>query len=252
MNDSRARDYVPPPEPGGRRLPGCQVETRERAARFTLGFGDSTTGLKERQVSADSSDGCIPGRAAVDRQERACPISPFGAFPCPSDRVRPLSTLSATRAATKCQEGGHDSITVTRDPREIAEDFVKVWDVSSPPGLAERAYDTGYVEHHPLPGQGEGIDGVNQLATMYFAVFPDLSTTVEAFVNDGDLTAVRWSGVGTHEGDQMGPPTHHRVHFSGIDILRISGGKVVEHWGETNGLEVMQQLQPVPDDHADS
>jgi predicted ester cyclase len=142
--------------------------------------------------------------------------------------------------------------TVTRDPREIAEDFVKVWDASSPPGLAERAYDTGYVEHHPLPGQGEGIDGVNQLATMYFAVFPDLSTTVEAVVNDGDLTAVRWSGVGTHEGDQMGPPTHHRVHFSGIDILRISGGKVVEHWGETNGLEVMQQLQPTPDDHADS
>jgi len=39
------------------------------------------------------------------------------------------------------------------------------------------------------------------------------------------------------------PPTHRTVNFSGIDILRISDGKVVEHWGETNGLEVMQQIQ---------
>jgi hypothetical protein len=41
------------------------------------------------------------------------------------------------------------------------------------------------------------------------------------------------------------------VHLSGIDILRMVGGKVVEHCGETNGLEVMQQLQPAPDDQAD-
>ena len=132
----------------------------------------------------------------------------------------------------------------TRDTRQIAEDFVKMWDASSPQGLAQRAYAPDYVEHHPLPGQGPGIEGLNQLAAVYFAVFPDLRTKVEAVLNDGDLTAVRWSGTGTHEGDQMGvPPTHRTVNFSGIDILRISEGKVVEHWGETNGLEVMQQIQ---------
>ena len=137
---------------------------------------------------------------------------------------------------------------VTRDTRQIAEDFVKVWDASSPAGLAERAYAPDYVEHHPLPGQGPGIEGLNHLAAVYFAVFPDLTTTVEAVLNDGDLTVVRWSGVGTHEGDQLGvPPTHRKVHFSGIDILRISAGKVVEHWGETNGLEVMQQIQTPPE-----
>ena len=41
-------------------------------------------------------------------------------------------------------------------------------------------------------------------------------------------------------------PTHRKVQFSGIDILRISGGRVVEHWGETNGLEVMHQIQEPP------
>jgi predicted ester cyclase len=137
--------------------------------------------------------------------------------------------------------------TAIRDTRLIAEDFVKLWNASSPGGLAERAYAPDYIEHHPLPGQGPGIDGLNELAAVYFAVFPDLETKVEAVLNDGDLTVVRWSGVGTHQGGQMGvPPTHRRVHFSGIDILRISGGKVVEHWGETNGLEVMQQIQAEP------
>ena len=70
--------------------------------------------------------------------------------------------------------------TATRDPRLIAEDFVKLWDASSPGGLAERAYAPDYVEHHPLPGQGSGIEGLNRLAAVYFAVFPDLETKVEA------------------------------------------------------------------------
>ena len=96
----------------------------------------------------------------------------------------------------------------TRDTRQIAEDFVKLWDASFPAGLAERAYAPDYLEHHPLPGPGPGIDGLNRLAGVYFAVFPDLATQVEAVLNDGDLTVVRWSGVGTHEGGQLGvPPT---------------------------------------------
>ena len=134
--------------------------------------------------------------------------------------------------------------TATSSIEQIASDFVKLWDASSPPGLAERAYAPEYIEHSPLPGQGPGIDGLNQLTGLYFAAFPDLTTRVETVISDGALTAVRWSGEGTQEGDLMGiAPTHHRVHFSGIDILRIANGKIIEHWGESNGLEVMQQLQ---------
>jgi predicted ester cyclase len=134
--------------------------------------------------------------------------------------------------------------TATSSTDQIAADFVKLWDAGSPPGLAERAYAPEYIEHSPLPGQGPGIDGLNELAGFYFAAFPDLATRVEAVFGDGDLTAVRWSGQGTHQGDLMGvAPTHRRVQFSGIDILRIENGKIVEHWGESNGLEVMQQLQ---------
>ena len=133
---------------------------------------------------------------------------------------------------------------MTQSTVEIAENFVKLWDVASPPGLAEKSYAPDYIEHNPLPGQGPGTAGLDRLAASYFTVFPDLHTRVDAVLRDGDYTVVRWSGQGTHEGDQMGvPPTHRSVNFSGIDILRTADGKIVEHWGETNGLDVMQQMQ---------
>ena len=54
---------------------------------------------------------------------------------------------------------------------------------------------------------------------------------------------MRWSATGTHEGDGLGmPPTHRRVQLHGIDILRITEGRVAERWGQFNGLEMMQQL----------
>ena len=60
---------------------------------------------------------------------------------------------------------------------------------------------------------------------------------------DGDPAAVRWSAAGTHEGDGLGvPATHRRVRLTGIDILRVQDGRIVERWGETNGLEMMQQV----------
>ncbi len=62
--------------------------------------------------------------------------------------------------------------TATRDPRLIAEHFVKLWDASSPGELAERTHAPNYIGHHPRPGQGSGIEGLNRLAAVCFAVFP--------------------------------------------------------------------------------
>jgi predicted ester cyclase len=40
--------------------------------------------------------------------------------------------------------------------------------------------------------------------------------------------------------------THRRVTMTGIDILHLKDGRVVERWGQTNGLELMQQLGVAP------
>jgi predicted ester cyclase len=129
------------------------------------------------------------------------------------------------------------------DLREVAEDYVRVWDVSAPDGLADAVFHREVVDHNLQPGQGPGLAGVKQVIGLYHAVFPDLTLSCDDIVPSGDKVAVRWTATGTHEGDQLGvPATHQKVTLTGIDIVRIADGRIVERWGEANGLEMMKQI----------
>jgi len=130
--------------------------------------------------------------------------------------------------------------------RTIVENYGLTWDVKSHPGLVDDVLAADVVDHNPQPGQGAGAEGMRSVITLYHAAFPDLHLTNEDIIISGNRAALRWSAQGTHEGDQLGiPATHKTVHFTGIDILRIDNGRVVERWGEANALEVMQQIQAV-------
>ncbi|TMG41616.1 MAG: ester cyclase, partial [Chloroflexi bacterium] len=41
-------------------------------------------------------------------------------------------------------------------------------------------------------------------------------------------------------------PTGMRVVVVVMDLCRFSGGKIVEHWGLTDNLSMMQQLGAIP------
>jgi len=53
-----------------------------------------------------------------------------------------------------------------------------------------------------------------------------------------DLSEIRRTGRGP------GAATHRTVHLTGIDILRIADGRVVERWGEADGNALRQQIAP--------
>ncbi len=42
------------------------------------------------------------------------------------------------------------------------------------------------------------------------------------------------------------PPTGKSISVGGIDIIRVAGGQLVEHWGLTDNMAMMQQLGSVP------
>lgn len=131
------------------------------------------------------------------------------------------------------------------ESKRIAEDYVRVWDVSAPDGLADHLFHQEVVDHNLQPGQGPGLAGVKQTIALYHAVFPDLTLRCDDIVASGDKVAVRWTATGTHKGDQLGiPATQRQVTLTGIDIVRIADSRIVERWGETNGLEMMQQTTP--------
>jgi steroid delta-isomerase-like uncharacterized protein len=100
------------------------------------------------------------------------------------------------------------------------------------------------IEHNPLPGQGAGREGHKQVVALFRSAFPDLHVVTEDLVEEGDRVALRWKAQGTHRGDLMGlAPTGKRVTLTGIEILRLNGGKIVERWAEDNGQAVLAQLR---------
>jgi hypothetical protein len=47
----------------------------------------------------------------------------------------------------------------------------------------------------------------------------------------------------THEGYFLGvAPTHRKIHFETVDVMRVQNGKITDHWGVGNLLSLMQQI----------
>ncbi|MET1021170.1 MAG: ester cyclase, partial [Arthrobacter sp.] len=111
--------------------------------------------------------------------------------------------------------------------------------------LIDELVSNDFVDHNPMPGQSPSKDGVTFFVNAMRAAFPDLKATVsEPALTDGNLEALYVVLTGTHQGALMGvAPTGRTVEFSGIDIIRIDdGGKVIEHWGATDNMALMQQI----------
>ncbi len=103
--------------------------------------------------------------------------------------------------------------------------------------------DPQIVEHDLPPGLPAGIEGTRKFIGMYLAAFPDLYITAEDLVAEGDKVAVRFTLRGTHKSELMGiAPTGKQVTVTGIQILRVASGKIVENWVNLDALGLLQQL----------
>lgn len=106
-----------------------------------------------------------------------------------------------------------------------------------------------YIEHDEMPpGMASGVEGMKQMLGMFFSAFPDMQTTTEDVIAEGDLVVGRHTTTGTHKGDFMGiPATGKSISIGEIHIVRIANGKGVEHWGQVDMMGMMQQLGVVPE-----
>jgi steroid delta-isomerase-like uncharacterized protein len=107
--------------------------------------------------------------------------------------------------------------------------------------------------YHTPDGAIRGIEGAQQLVTEMRAAFPDFNVTPEQVIAEGDMVVVRFTDRGTHQGEGIGvPPTGKQVTWTGVDIFRIAEGKIIEGWGITDSLGLMQQLGVIPASEAPS
>ncbi len=103
------------------------------------------------------------------------------------------------------------------------------------------------VMHTPGPEQAPGIDGIRQAFAWFQTVFPNLHITLEDMLAEGDKVVSRWTAQGTHQGELQGlPPTGKQATWTGIDIYRITNGKIVDWWRSADILGLLQQLGAMP------
>ena len=130
--------------------------------------------------------------------------------------------------------------------RELEEIFSQGGNLDA----AEEIYAPNYVGHEPTFGDVHGVEGAKQFAATYRQAFPDIQTTMEDQVAEGDKVVSRFTARGTHQGESedFGPPTGNRIEVTGITIERFSEeGKIVEDWTNFDALGLMQQLGLVPE-----
>ncbi len=105
------------------------------------------------------------------------------------------------------------------------------------------------VDHEEgFPGQPQGKEGVKFFVNALRQAFPDIKATVDVTLDQGELAAGRAIMRGTHQGEFMGVPASNKsVEVETIDIIRVEGGKVAEHWGVTDTMGLMQQIGAIPE-----
>jgi predicted ester cyclase len=82
---------------------------------------------------------------------------------------------------------------------------------------------------------------------MLNSAFSDLNYQVEEMIAERDKACWRWVLRARHTGVFQGvPATGKSVVISGMSIVRLAEGQLVEHWGEQDLLGLMQQLGPMP------
>ena len=93
-------------------------------------------------------------------------------------------------------------------------------------GAIARYVGDTYTQH--TPGAEDGVEGLRAYINAFLANFPKAKGNIRRVIADGDIVAVHahWTDLISANGDV------------GVDIFRVSGGKLVEHW---------DVIAPIPD-----
>lgn len=89
-----------------------------------------------------------------------------------------------------------------------------------------------------------GVAGLQTAITSYRTSFPDLHFIIEDVVAEADKIAYRWTARGTHHGTYEDiAPTGKPMIVTGITMLRIVDGKIVEDHSQTTVPSINEQLE---------
>src|SRR5262245_7344443 len=156
-----------------------------------------------------------------------------------------LSRISET---FRCFHGSHGGRTMSNTTSGDAAKAVVLRNTEEVQGMGnfevfEELFAADFVDHTTQPSTTPDKAGVRKLYTYLREAFPDFHAEIHWQLADGDRVTTYKTYHGTHEGPFLGvAPTHRKVHFESVDVMRVQNGKITDHWGVGNLLSLMQQI----------
>src|SRR4051794_11070332 len=120
--------------------------------------------------------------------------------------------------------------------------FEEVWNNKSEAAVDEMLAEDGI--GYGLPsGDIRGPAAFKEYQRLLISAYPDLRVEVEDTVVEGDKIAARCRVTGVHQGEGLGvAPTNQPVEFTGMVIVRVKDGKIVEAWNEFDFMTMYKQV----------
>jgi steroid delta-isomerase-like uncharacterized protein len=123
--------------------------------------------------------------------------------------------------------------------------FDEVWNKGRADAIDEMFGDDGIV--HGLSEDPEsplkGPAGFKPFHDTFRGAFPDVEVVVEDMIAEGDKVAARCSVRAKHSGDHLGiAASGAPVDFTGIAIVRVRDGKIVEAWNNFDFMTMNKQI----------
>jgi steroid delta-isomerase-like uncharacterized protein len=123
--------------------------------------------------------------------------------------------------------------------------FEEVWNKGREEAIEEMFAEDG-VAHGLADESGaqlRGPTGFKPFFRSFRGAFPDIEVIVEDTVAEGDKVAARCTIRATHAGDTLGfAATQRPMEITGIAIVRVKDGKIVEAWNNFDFMGMFQQL----------
>jgi steroid delta-isomerase-like uncharacterized protein len=103
-----------------------------------------------------------------------------------------------------------------------------------------------FIDHSLPAGMDPSFAGARRAVQGALDAFPDGQWTVEDLIAEGDKVTIRWKMDATHEHAFRGiAPGGKPVTITGITIVRIAGGKIVERWVNWDSMALRQPSETV-------
>ena len=123
--------------------------------------------------------------------------------------------------------------------------FAEVWTKQRAEAIDEMFAADGVA--HGLSAEPEstmkGPAGFKPFHEAFCGAFPDLEVVVEDMIAEGDKVVARCTVRGKHTGDHLGSPASNApVQFTGMAIVRIKDGMIVEAWNNFDFMTMNQQI----------